>query len=259
MPVGRKFVDGPVAIGGGNRIDPFGGKLGQVVGCHGSAQSLGCAQDGAGNFAFVKGGCAVLGDKSQCSREIGILEDLSNCRRFAVGQKDAAAFGIFSDPIGGVGPVGLNDFRNRIAIVRIENRGLEKILPGEVAEAFVERLPACYCTGNRHGVDAAERHGGRVLGSYMGDSQAAGSPSAGVEAVELTGFGVPVNGEEIAAHAVHHGLGHAECCIRGDCRIYGGTSALQNLRACYRSLHMAGGYDAVAGDDHGAGGGAVLS
>ena len=37
LAVGRKFVDGPAAIGGGDGLDPLGVKLGEVVGCHGAA------------------------------------------------------------------------------------------------------------------------------------------------------------------------------------------------------------------------------
>ena len=79
-----------------------------------------------------------------------------------------------------------------------------------------------------------------------------GRPAAGVEAVELVGLCVPVDGEEIAAHAVHHGFGHAQHRVGRDARIDGRTAALEDARAGLRCLDIAGGHNAVWRDHHAA-------
>ena len=78
-----------------------------------------------------------------------------------------------------------------------------------------------------------------------------GRPAAGVDAVKLAGFGFPVDGEEVAADAVGHGLSHAEDGVGGDARVNGGAAASQDTGAGLRGLHVAGGHDAVRRDDHG--------
>ena len=92
------------------------------------------------------------------------------------------------------------------------------------------------------------------LALQMFNSQSLRRPSARVESVEFAGFGFPVNREEITAHPVHHGLGNAQNGIGGDSSVDRRSTFAQNFCARLRGLHVAGGNDAVPGNDHGAGG-----
>ena len=152
----------------------------------------------------------------------------------------------------------MNEFGDRVAVGRIVDRGLEVFFPSEFAEARVEGIPSGDGARDGYAVDASLGHAGRVFRFDVGDGQCLRGPAAGVESVELAGFCFPVNREQIAADAVHHGLGDAEDRVGRDGGVYGGASLGQDLRAGDRSLHVTGGDDAVAGQDHGTGVGAVL-
>ena len=58
----------------------------------------------------------------------------------------------------------------------------------------------------------------------IGGAQTGGSPprvrrAGGIQAGEFTGFRVPIDDEQIAAHAGHHGLGHGQDRVGGDGRV----------------------------------------
>ena len=75
-------------------------------------------------------------------------------------------------------------------------------------------------------------------------------PAAGVEAGELPGFRLPLDGKQVAAHAVHHGLHHAQHGVGGDGGVGSGTSPRQNLRPGLGGQDFAGGHDPLPGNDH---------
>ena len=130
--------------------------------------------------------------------------------------------------------------------------GLHEIGPGELAEAFVELIPSFDTAGHGDRVDAGLRHGFVALRFEEVDGEAGGGPAAGVEGGELAGFGVPVDGEEVAADAVAFGLDDAEYGVSGDGGVDGGSAAGQYLRAGLGGEGLAGGDDPAIGDDHGA-------
>ena len=90
--------------------------------------------------AFVESIGALVGNETKRFGDVGIREDLSDVGDFALGQEDALAFGIVSERLGGFGPVILNNFSDREAVIGIEDGGLEKIAPGEASELFVKRV-----------------------------------------------------------------------------------------------------------------------
>ena len=149
LSVGRKFVDGPVAICGRNRLDPFRRKLGQIIRRHRAAQALRRTQNRARNLTFIKGIRSVLRHQPQGFCEIVILKYLSHCGRLAIGQVNSPALCVVRDPTGCIIPIRRDDFRDRIAIVSIENRRLEKLLPRQPSKAPVQRLPARHRSRHR--------------------------------------------------------------------------------------------------------------
>ena len=78
----------------------------------------------------------------------------------------------------------------------------------------------------------------------------AGRPSAGVDAGEFAGFGVAIDGEQVAAQAAHHGFHQGKDGIRGDGGIDGGPATRQNLRAGLGSERLAGGDDSALRHHH---------
>ena len=80
--------------------------------------------------------------------------------------------------------------------------------------------------------------------------RALGRPAAGVDGGELAGLGIPIDGEQIAAHAVALRLDHAQHGVGRDGRVHGRTAARQNLRSRLRSQRLAGGHDAALRHHH---------
>ena len=142
-------------------------------------------------------------------------------------------------------PVVVDYFGHGVAILRIEDCRLKQVPPGQLAETVVQLCPTVHDAGHSNGIDAGLRHFGNAFGFQVIDGQRAGRPTAGIQAIQLACFGVPVNGEKVAADSIGHGLGDAQDGIGGDGRIDGGSALLQNSCARLRRLDVAGGDDAV--------------
>ena len=112
--------------------------------------------------------------------------------------------------------------------------------------------PAIYSARDGRGVDpCAEIRYSLALEEI--DGQRFRSPAAGIQAVELSGFGVPVENHQIAADAIHHRLHHADHGICGDRGIRRRPASLQNLCRGGGGQGLAGGYDPIPRYGHGTG------
>ena len=80
------------------------------------------------------------------------------------------------------------------------------------------------------------------------ERETARAAAAGVEAVEFFGFGVPDDGEQVAAEAAAHGLGHAEHGVGGDGGVDRVAAGLQDLDGGLGRERLAGGRHAVFAD-----------
>ena len=130
------------------------------------------------------------------------------------------------------------------------NSRREEIFPGKLSKAVVGFGPAIHRAGDGDAVNAGLRHLQCALLFQIFDRESARRPSAGVQAVELAGLGVPVEQEQVAANSVHHGFGNAEHRVRRNGRVDGRTAPRQNLRPGLRSQGVAGGDDASVINDH---------
>src|ERR1700756_734327 len=113
-------------------------------------------------------------------------------------------------------------------------------------------------------MNAIMRHGGNTVLRQKFNGKLSRRPAAGVEAIKLPGFCVPIDKEEVAADTVHHRLCHAEHGIRGNGCIHGGATLSQHLSAGLRRQIMAGGNNAAVRHYHGTAvrtvlGGSVIS
>src|SRR5438445_2588913 len=80
--------------------------------------------------------------------------------------------------------------------------------------------------------------------------QAGGGPAAGIQTVELAGFGLIYDGEEIAANTIHHRREQAQRRVGGHRRVHGVAALAQDAGADLGCQRVLGGDDAVARDDH---------
>src|SRR4051812_16630700 len=112
-------------------------------------------------------------------------------------------------------PVIGNPLSYRISLTRIINRRFENIRPGEPSETLMQLRPAIYGARDRGRVDPCAEIRYSLAFEEI-DGQCFGSPATGIQAVELFGFGVPVENHQITADAVHHRLHHTDHGVRGD-------------------------------------------
>ena len=91
-----------------------------------------------------------------------------------------------------------------------------------------------------------------AFGLEVIDGQRLGSPAAGVEAVDLAGFRLVDDGEEVATHAVDVGLDDAHDGIGRDGGVDGVAAFFEDVRAGLRGEKLRSRDDAELRDDHGA-------
>ena len=78
-----------------------------------------------------------------------VLENFPQGRRLIVVQKHTTAFSVPKQIFDGIFPVPVNQFRDGVSLVGIENCSLKNILPGETSKAFVQCVPARNRAGRR--------------------------------------------------------------------------------------------------------------
>ncbi len=231
LAVGWKFVNFPSAIIGGDRFDPFRGIINQIVELHRAVESGRGQHDRFGDLTFVKSIAALLCNQVQSLGDIRIAELLAQGGRFAARQKHAARF-LGLGQLGFVGnPVGLNNLRHRVAMLRVIDRGCEKVLPRQSSKTLVRLAPSFHHARHCDGLNTVLRHGGNSLLGQKFNGQLAWREPAGVESVKFAGLRVPIEQEEVAANSIHHGLGHAEHRVRRDSGVHRRATFGQHLRA----------------------------
>ena len=153
LAVGRKFVNLPAAIVDGNRLNPFRGKVGQIVQLHGSAERRRSAYDSLCDLALVKCVAPLLGNQPQSFAHIRIGEPGAKFRSLAAGKKDSARFavllqlGFFSHPIV------VHDLGDGVTVLSVVNCRSEEILPRQASEALVGLAPSFHGAGNGDAVN----------------------------------------------------------------------------------------------------------
>ena len=122
--------------------------------------------------------------------------------------------------------------------------------PGKMSKSLVERFPPAHATRHGDRVDSCSRHVLKALLFQEIRGKLFGRPAARVESGELFRSGIPFDGEEVATHAVIHGLDDAHNGVGGNGGVRGGASPRQNLRPGLRGQRLAGGDDTLPGDHH---------
>src|SRR6266404_945996 len=122
LHVRRQFVDNPVAIRRGNRLDKFARIVRQILAIHRPAMALHRLQNLRGNFTFVERVPAMLRNLLQRPRQIRIAKHLAHSRR-AVPRKVSLRSCFISAQIIHFGrPIPRCPFRHRKSVLRRSNR-----------------------------------------------------------------------------------------------------------------------------------------
>src|SRR6202034_1199560 len=182
LPVGRNFVHGPAAIGGGDGFNPLAGKIGEVFGGHRSAECGGGGYDAAGNFTFVICVAAAGGNLFQRACEIRVAKYFSETRRAAVDQKCFGGVWIGVELFLVRGPIFGVEFGYGKSVLGVMNGGSEKFRKFFGSEAREKFGPAVHGAGNGDGIDTDLRHCLVTFGAEKFDGKLGGGPAAGVAA-----------------------------------------------------------------------------
>jgi hypothetical protein len=132
----------------------------QIFGIHGSTEVLRRFQDRRADLALVDRLRPLLRHEAKRVRHLRIAEHLAYLRRLAIRKKNPHRLMIGANlgDVRRIDPSLMNHFRNRRALFRVCDCGLEQILPGQLAESLMHFEPAVHGAGNRHAVDAFLGH-----------------------------------------------------------------------------------------------------
>ena len=256
--VGRQFIDRPAAVVGRDRIDPFRGEVGEVVRGHGAAEPRRGRKNALRDRALVEGVAAVLGDRGERGREIGIAEDFADLGSATPRQENPRRLGVAEEIVGAVAPIFAEQLADREPRLGMRDRRSEHIGKALGTEAAQQRIPAGDRARHSRGMDARVRH---VAGA-VGDEECGGErlrrPAGGVEAVDLLRLGVIDDGEQVAADAAHHRRHQTHGGVGRDRGVDRIAAALQHGGTGARRDRMLRRDDPVLRDHHGAGLRAVL-
>jgi hypothetical protein len=84
----------------------------------------------------------------------------------------------------------------------------------------------------------------------MVDRELRRRPAAGIETVQLAGLGVIDDGEQVASHAVHHGLDDTHCGVGRHDRVDRIPATSEDRRSGLGRKRVFRGNDSAAADDH---------
>src|ERR1700691_33430 len=134
----------------------------------------------------------------------------------------------------------------------VKDRGLEEAAPRQFPPAIMQLGPSIDHARNGDRIDAGLRHLRDAILVEMLNRKSLGCPPACVQAVDFAGLRLPIDGEEIAAHAVGSGFCDIEYSVGCDCGIDGGPTPFKDARSSLRGRNLTGGNHTVLRSDNGA-------
>ena len=255
LAVGRQLPDIVAAVLDAERLDPFRFVLGQIFVAKEAAVFAHERVERAGDFAAIEGIAATGGDCLERCGEGRIAKCLAVLAAHGrSGGKSSAKPGCSRQTL----PLELQP-RAMTSVTgkpsrRVANRGRQDFVERQLAEAAVELGPAIDATGHAHRERTEARDVFQLAALEFFERETARAAAAGVEAVELFRFGVPDDGEQVAAEAAAHGFGDAEDGVGGDGGVDRVAAGLQDFDGGERRERLARGRHAVFADGGRAGG-----
>ncbi|MNJ31120.1 hypothetical protein D3C77_257460 [compost metagenome] len=251
-------IDLDPAIGGHQRLDPFGAVGGQVGAGHPAADTLEIALDVVGDGAVIEGVASALGDQAVGAAQVGIGEDLARLGRAAAGQPDLPAVVVLLDDRGALVEIGHaplevvgHDLGHGHALFTQLGDGQQDVLPRQLAVALVGAPPGVDRAGHvdGHGAVFGQVAVGAGLGPGRRQRQRERTVSRAVEADDLLLGRVPHQAEGVAADAVGGRLQETEGGVDGDGGVDGRAAAPQGVQADQGGGGVGGGGGAVGAPD----------
>ena len=226
--VGWQLADRPAAVGRLNGRDPFRLELEQIRRRHRVALRLREGDDRIGGGSAIKAIAPVRADPGQRRREVGITKQRAGRRGMCIGEIRGARAGIGRQLGCRLPPHAGIDLAHREALPGVPDRGSENRREREVSKASMQGVPTGHCAWNGHSENPFVGHLAVPARAHKLRRHAGGRPPRRVEAHQATRLGIVDDGEEIAAHAVHHWLDEAERRVGGDRRIDGRPASLEH-------------------------------
>jgi hypothetical protein len=254
----REFPHAIAAERHRDRRDPVGGVAAQIVERDESTHCLEMIDDALSDGAAVERGDAAVGDHLQRACEIRVAEPLPRVRRASVAEVRRRRPLVAPEEVGLVAPLLGDDGRDREAVARVGDGGLQRLGESTGAMRAQEQVPSGECAGDGDGHRALLRAFAEAARLQRFAGHEGARASTGVERHEFLFAGEPDDGEHVAAEAGHVRFGDAEDGGGGNRGVDGVAPLAQDFEGRRRGKRLAGGDGGVRRVDggtasHGAG------
>ena len=177
-----------------------------------------------------------------------IPERLPHARRPAVRQVGGGGVGPLRQGEGGACPLPLDDLAHRKAVARIGDGRGEDFGQLHRSEALEQLVPGVDRAGHGPRERAVPRHSLVSLPDQRFATDLVRRAAGPVQAVQTLGLGVPDEGEQVSADAVHVRLHQPQHGVDGDRGVDGVPARLQDVDADLRRERLARRHHPVRGD-----------
>ena len=193
-----------------------------------AADGLRVGDDGVGDLPFVVGVGPLGGEDAEGLRQPGVLEDLAGARGLSAGEERRRRARHLCQAAGRGAPGRGDQLADGETLLGIRDRRREQLRERPGAEPGAQRVPPADASGHRPRQRPLVGDLGEPLGLEEFERRCERGASAGIQAVQGLGLGVPDDGEQVAADAVGGRLDQAEDGIRGDRGVDGVAPVLQD-------------------------------
>ncbi len=252
LAVGRKLPHIVAAVVGRDGFDPFGPVVLEVLHAEVTAERFAGGDDLSGDGAAVVGIASPFGDCAEAGGQVRIAEELADARRLAARIVRGQELGLQAGFSLAASPSAADDLADGKSLFGVLDRGGQQLLEAHRSKPLAQLVPAVDAAGDRPGENP---FAGNVFQSFLLEDfsrERVGAAAAAVEAVQFLRFRVPIADKDVAAHAVAHWLDQPEHGVGGDRGVGGVPARLEDFETNLRSQRLAGGDDAVRGQDGGA-------
>ena len=245
LPVGRQLPDIPAAIVAADRFDPFAGMLGEVFLGQVAADAFHEGRHRVGHLTLVEDVAPFGADLLERVGKQGPGPHLAGARAAAVAQEGLAEAFVACQSAGRGAPVVGDQLGNRKAFARVSDGGGEHLVHRQLAEAFVQLEPPIDCAGHadwKRTISGQRRQ--PFLLQHL-QRQPLGGSARGIQPIQLLGFGIPDDREQVAANAIAGWFHHTQGSICSNRGIDRASACFQDVECDLRCKWLTGGRHAV--------------
>ena len=171
----------------------------------------------------------MIGDHRQGLRVIPVFENLPRRRRMTARHKCRRKVRYIQQTAPVRFPGRRRFFGNRHTLVRIVNRGSEKVRHRHPAKFLPQGIPSRHGAGHGHQMDTMRgRFAADPFRLQRVNTQTFRRPARRIQPIQFLRLRIPNNGQQIAAHAVHHRLSGSQHSVGSNCGVYRAAAAIQD-------------------------------